>query len=172
MTMNDAAREAYLDGLRNAHALEKQAIEIIERQVERMDRYPELMQRLRQHLAETRAQEERLDRLLDQAGESRSMLKDVAMSFMGNMTAMAHAPADDEVLKNTFADMGFEAYEIAAYTSLIALAEEAGHAEAVGDLRRSLEEERAMYEWLERNVETITRAYVSREADPSSATVR
>ncbi len=172
MMTNEAAHTAYVDGLRNAHALEKQAIEIIERQLERMESYPELMQRLRQHLQETQAQHERLDRLLEASGESRSMLKDVAMSFMGNVAALAHAPADDEVLKNTFANAGFEAYEIAAYTSLIALAQQAGHADAITELQKSLEEERSMLQWLEQHVEPLTLAYLEREADPSEATLR
>ncbi len=47
------------------------------------------------------------------------------MGLMGNMAALAHAPAQDEILKNTFANHAFENYEIAVYDSLIAIAEAA-----------------------------------------------
>lgn len=44
----------YLVGLRNAHAVEMEAIELMSRQVERLSNYPEIEARLRQHIDETR----------------------------------------------------------------------------------------------------------------------
>jgi ferritin-like metal-binding protein YciE len=41
--------EIYHTGLRNQHALEMTAIELTERQVERLEHYPEMAERLRQH---------------------------------------------------------------------------------------------------------------------------
>ena len=41
--------------------------------------------------------------------------------MMANLQAMAHSTADDEILKNTFANNAFENFQIAAYKSLIAL---------------------------------------------------
>jgi ferritin-like metal-binding protein YciE len=161
---NDTIRDVYVVGLRNAHALEKEATQLIERQLERLDDYPEVRQRLRQHLEETHAQHKRLDEILDRLGEERSTLKDVAMSFMGNMAAMAHVPADDEILKNTFANLAFENYEVAAYRSLITLAEAVGDQQAVPLLRQTLEEERNMAAWIDEHVPEITHAYLSREA--------
>jgi ferritin-like metal-binding protein YciE len=161
---DNTTRDVYVVGLRNAHALEKQAIELSERQLERLDNYLEVRARLRQHLEETNAQHKRLDVILDRLGEDRSTLKDMAMSFMGNISAMAHAPANDEILKNTFANNAFENYEIAAYTSLITLDERCGDTQGVQELTRSLEEEKAMASWIESNVAQITEAYLQREA--------
>ena len=44
---SDAAMDTYISGLKNAHALEKQAIQLMERQVERIEHYPEIEQLLR-----------------------------------------------------------------------------------------------------------------------------
>jgi len=44
---------------------------------------------------------------------------------------MAHAPVQDEVVKNTFANYAFEHVEIATYRALIALAQAVG---ATGDM--------------------------------------
>jgi ferritin-like metal-binding protein YciE len=51
--MAERARDVLVDGLRNAHAMETQPRELMERQSERTDDFPELQQRLRQHLQET-----------------------------------------------------------------------------------------------------------------------
>jgi len=53
--------------------------------------------------------------LLGEFGTRESGIKDTVMSFMGNMAALAHTAAADEVVKNTFANFAFEHFEIAAY---------------------------------------------------------
>ena len=166
---NENVHQIFVVGVQNAHALEKEAIQIMERQLERLEHYPEMSQRLRQHLAETKEQEERLDRILDQLGTSRSVLKDWVTQLMGNAAAVAHVPMADEILKNTFANNAFENFEIAAYKSLITMAEAAGHNTFVAPLRQSLQEEQRMAQWLSDNVEAITRKYLEREAQGRKA---
>jgi ferritin-like metal-binding protein YciE len=46
--------------------------------------------------------------------------------MVANVTALFHSAADEEILKNMFASNAFENFEIAAYKSLITLAEAAG----------------------------------------------
>jgi ferritin-like metal-binding protein YciE len=111
-------KDIFVSGLRNAHAMETQAREMMERQSERLTDYPDVQAKVKSHLAETVVQMKRLEECLATFDESSSSLKDTAQSFMGNMAAMAHATADDEILKNTFANNAFENYEIAAYKSL------------------------------------------------------
>jgi ferritin-like metal-binding protein YciE len=159
---NDAARSLFIEGAVNAHAVEKQAEQLIERQLDRVTNYPEIAARLRQHLDETRQQQQRLDRILDSMDESRSVLKDVAMGFMGNMAAMAHAPASDEILKNSFANLAFENYEIAAYRSLITLGEAAGFNRECEILKESLREEQDMARWIDEHLDDVTRQYLAR----------
>jgi ferritin-like metal-binding protein YciE len=108
----DAVRTAYVTGLRNQHAVENQAIELLERQVGRLQHYPDMEARMREHIAESRAQSQRLEALLSELGTSQSTVKDTVMSFVGNMAALMHAPAPDEVIKNTFANFAFEHFEI------------------------------------------------------------
>lgn len=157
--MPRSARELFVDGLRSAHAMESESEEMLKRQLDSMTGYPDLLDRLRLHLDQTRGQKRRIEQILDHMGESASPLADFAMSAMGNVTALAHAVARDEVLKNMFANIGFENLQVAAYTSLLALEEEAGVA-AAGLLEQSLGEERAMADWLSERVEAITMAYM------------
>ena len=166
---NENVQQIFVVGVQNAHALEKQAIQLLERQVERITNYPEMAQRLRQHIAETKEQEERLDRILDQLGSSRSALKDWVTQLMGNAAAVAHVPMADEILKDTFANNAFENFEIAAYKSLITITEAAGQSRFVSGFQQTLREEEAMARFIFDNVEMITRKYLSLEASGQKA---
>lgn len=91
--MAQTAKDIFIVGLRNAHSMEVQAREAMERQSERLTDYPEMHAKVTQHLRETNQQLERLDRILEQLGQSTSTLKDMAQSMMGNVMAAAHAMA-------------------------------------------------------------------------------
>jgi ferritin-like metal-binding protein YciE len=157
-------KEIFVTGLRNAHAMETQAREIMERQSERLTDYPDVQAKVKSHLAETVGQMKRLEECLATFDESTSSLKDTAQSFMGNMAAMAHAAADDEILKNTFANNAFENYEIAAYTSLLAMCGPAGADNCKAALEANLREEEAMADWIRANVAKVTAVYLQRHA--------
>lgn len=152
----DQARDIFIVGLRNAHAMEKQALAIMKPQEARLESYPTVLERLRRHIGETEGQIQRLESVLDDLGESPSTFKDTAQSFMGSMVALGHSAASDEIIKNSLANFAFENYEIAAYTSLMTLAEAGGFAGAQGLLRQSLDEEKAMARWLEENLPLVT----------------
>lgn len=148
----EEARRLFIVGLQNAHAIEQNCRTMVQRQIERLENYPKLKARLERHLAENEVQIARLDRILEQLGESRSALKDTAMSAAANMSAMMHAAAGDEVLKNSMANAAMAQFEIAAYRSLLIMGEAAGETEAIRLLQQSLSEERAMAAWLEENL--------------------
>ena len=69
---SERANSAFITGLKNAHALENQALELMNRQVERIENYPEIKAKLQQHIQETHNQIARLERILELLGESRS----------------------------------------------------------------------------------------------------
>ncbi len=156
----DVMRNEFVAGLVNIHAVEKQAMQLMQRQIERTRDYPEVAARLRRHLDETQIQHQRLDKLLSQFGASPSTIKDLMMQASANMAALMHAASDDEILKNTFANAAFENFEAASYESLIAMAETAGYEDALAPLKQSLQEERDMAEWVHDNVEMVTRRYL------------
>lgn len=168
-TSNEEVASIFLTAVRNTHALEKEARQIISRQLDRIENYPEMEAILRKHLEETNQQEERIDGILDGIGADRSVLKDLVTQFMGNAAALAHAPAGDEIIKNTFANHAFENFEIAAYKSLIVIAEAAGQSRFVPALQQSLKEEEATAQLIYDQIEPITRKYLSRIASGQKA---
>ncbi|MBV8923585.1 ferritin-like domain-containing protein [Bradyrhizobium sp.] len=159
----NTARDTFIVGLRNAHAMEIQARELMERQSERLDEYPEIKQKVSMHLQETNEQLRRLEQCLEACGESTSSVKDTTQSVAANLQAMMHAMAGDEILKNTFANNAFENFEIAAYKSLLALCRAAGMDQARAPLQQSLQEEERMADWIDGNVEKVTMEYLQHQ---------
>jgi ferritin-like metal-binding protein YciE len=164
LSRSDEVRSIFITGVRNAHALEKEAIQILERQLDRLSNYPEMETLVRRHLEESRQHEQRIDEVLDGLGTDRSVLKDMVTQFMGNMAALAHVPAGDEILKNTFANHAFENFEVAAYKSLIVMAEVAGETRFMTALNQNLREDENAAQMIKDMVEPITRKYLQRAA--------
>lgn len=161
MTDTNHARDVFILGLKNAHAMEKQALSIMQPQLNRLEHYPDMSRRLEEHVRETETQIERLDRILEQVSESSSVVKDASLSTMGSMAAMGHIPAGDEVLKNSFANLAFENYEIAAYVSLVTAGRASGVDADIDLLEKSLDEERRMAEWVAESIPAVTKTFIS-----------
>ena len=163
--MAEETESVFVVGLRNAHAMENQALSTLRPQLARIENYPAVAQRIEQHIVETEGQIARLEGLLKQRGDSNSTFKDTALSILGGLGALGHATASDEILKNSLANFAFENYEIAAYKSLIALAEALDYASAVNVLQQNLAEEEAMAAWLDEHLADVTLQYAGlREA--------
>ncbi|HTI85228.1 MAG TPA: ferritin-like domain-containing protein [Alphaproteobacteria bacterium] len=159
------AKTLFIAGLRDAHAMECQAQEMLERQISRLRHYPRVEDRLRTHLQETAEQIRRLDEALNVVGESRSALKDPAMPLAGNSTAPFQSLAGDAIVRNVLASYAFEHFEIASYESLLAMAEAAKQMSCIGFLRPSLHEERAMADWLAEHLREVTLRHLELSAE-------
>lgn len=162
---SERLQHLFVDGLKNAHALEKQALSIMTPQVARLDHYPELRDRLQAHIEETNEQIRRLDEILATFDSSRSMLKDAALSMTGGMAAIGHSAAGDEILKNSFANYAFENFEIASYRSLITMGDDIALGSATGLLQQTLREEESMAQFMADNLPMITRRYMQLYAE-------
>jgi ferritin-like metal-binding protein YciE len=159
----DIVRDYYIAGLRNAHAMETQAIQLLTRQIERLESYPEMEARMRLHLRESEHQKLRLEEVLGSLKEEHSSLKDAALGLVGNLAALAHSPAPDEVLKNTLANFAFEHFEIAAYKSLAVMAETFGDQNGITAAQQSLAEEEAMAQWIDDHIKPTTLQFLGRK---------
>lgn len=165
---SDTLRKIFVIGLRDAHAVENLALALMDRQIERLKRYPEMEARLREHRVETEGQIARLKDILSGLGETHSTLKDAALSLTGNLAAIGHAFAGDEVIKNSFANHAFENFEIASYTGLITLAED-GFPQALSALQMTLQEEQRMADWVREQIPSTMRRYVALRSEGMTA---
>ncbi len=168
----DSLTEIFITGLKNAHAVEKQALSIMTPQVARIENYPEVAERLRSHIDETNGQIERLDELLAKLDTNTSTLKDMGLGLTGSMAAMAHSVAGDEIIKNSFANYAFENFEIASYRTLLVLAEDGAFADATNALQQSLDEEERMAQWILESLPMVTRRYVDLHAEGGASAAK
>ncbi|URQ60474.1 DUF892 family protein [Pantoea alhagi] len=161
-------QENYLSWLRDAHAMEKQAEEMLEKMSSRLEHYPDLKARLQQHIEETRQQQQMLQQVIDRQDTSSSTMKDM----MGKVAAMGQAVggmfASDEVVKGAISGYVFEQFEIACYTSLIAAAELAGDSEGARVFEQIREQEKAMADWALNHLPDVTEQFMVRSAQPDT----
>ena len=168
-SQQDVLQSVFVTGLKNAHGVEHQALALIDRQLDHLANYPEVADMLRQHRGETEQQIERLEEILAGFNETHSTLKDIGLALSGNMAALAHVFAPDEILKNSFANFAFENFEAAAYKSLITLADAGSFVSATPLLQTSLREEQAMAAWVDENNASLTMKYIARRAAGETA---
>jgi ferritin-like metal-binding protein YciE len=162
-------RSVFVTGLQNAHAVENQSLALIDRQLDRLVRYPEISEPLRSHRGQTEVQIRRLDEILASLNSRNNSIKDFALNFMGNMAALGNVLAADEVLKDQMVNYAFENFEVASYRSLIALAEAGDFAGATGLLRETLREEEAMAAWVLDSLPGLTLKYAGLRGGGRSA---
>ena len=164
MSGTSATMDIYLTGLRNQHAVETQAIGTVKNELSRMEPYPELHAKMQQERERSTGQAARLDDLLAKHDSSASVAKEAVSGAIATITGFAHFAAEDEVLKNVLAAIGFKAYEIGSYKALIAMAKAAG---AVGDiavLEQSMKEEQEMGDWLGSHLPDFVQAFLKQRA--------
>lgn len=169
--MATSKRDILIVGLRNAYAVEGQALSTMRNAHDRLENYPDLKAAVAQHISETERQQQMVADCLGRFGETPSTLKEIATKLAGNVQAMVHALAGDEVLKDLFALYAFEHFEQAAYRSLIVMAEDVGEASVAQTCREILRQEEAAGQKLGQLIEPITRAYMARESAGQRAAV-
>src|ERR687886_1819387 len=135
----------------------------------RIDQTPILTakQRTEQHLAEARAQQDRLRQLISRLGgeptESKadlpilkppttSMIKKTVKDTVKSMTRGTDNPIAEEMeLMNTKQDLIIENAEIVAYEMLIQICQRSNLGDAIPILKQNLSEEESMANWIKTN---------------------
>jgi ferritin-like metal-binding protein YciE len=158
----ETARDYLIDGLRDAHAMESQAISMTTTQADRLKHYPDIERRVREHIRETEGQRDRLERCLDKLGSSASTLKDATMKLAANAQMAFHAMTEDEVVKNCLASYAFEHFEIISYKALIETAKIADQPDIAAACQQNLAEEEAMAAWIGEHLPDAVRKYLAR----------
>lgn len=166
--MAESNKETLIDWLRDAYAMETQAVQMLERQTERIKNYPEVLAKAEEHTEISRRQAERLRDCLQHLGADTSTIKTGIGMLMGNMQSLSGLVTTDEIVKAGVFNYAFEHFEIANYRALIAAAEAVGEAGIASTLHQSLDEELEMADWLEQHLPEVTRTYLARRESLSA----
>lgn len=157
-------REHLEDWLRDAYAMERQAQTLLESQLNRLENYPLLQDRIRLHLDQTLNHLALVESCLRRLGTAPSTIKDLAARVAAYGQVAGSVLASDEAVKSAMAGYVFEHVEIAAYTTLISAADALGEYEIRECCERILGEEEAMASWLLRHIPELTAAFLERSA--------
>lgn len=162
------SKETLMDWLRDAHAMEGSLVTLQERQLESLDGPPSVKGRIEEHLEATRQHEEKLKSLIEQLGGDTSAVKEGAGTVFSNLQAMMTAGAPDMLVKISIANYAVEQFEMAAYKSLIAAAQELGMSDVEQTCRENIQQEEEMAKWLDEHLAQVTREYLQKEATPQA----
>jgi ferritin-like metal-binding protein YciE len=134
--------------LGDAHAIEAQALQMLEKAV-KVGGDPELVEAYSEHLEETKAHQGRVEARLEARGAKPNVLKDAAMRLGALNWGSFFAAQPDTPAKLAGFAFAFEHLEIAGYEQLRRVAERVGDEDTVRAADSILPEERAAAETLQ-----------------------
>ena len=159
----DAKQQLYA-WLNDAHATEVALEKILVNHVADATEFPEVRDRLQEHLGETRRHAQMLRDCIESTGGKLSTVKSLLGSVVGRVEAVGTGMFADQIIKNMLMDAAAERFETASYRSLIAAAEEMGEQHIASVCREILAEDEAMAKWLDTQVAQVTREFLQRYA--------
>ena len=159
--------EAFLDELADIYNAEQQLIKALPKMA-KAARNDELRQAFEMHLEETEEQAQRIEEAAEALGEALQRKKCKGMEGLleegeDMMKEYKDNPALDAILIASAQKV--EHYEIAAYGTLCAWAEQMGHSEVVEILETNLEEEKATDEKLTQLAESVANPEAEQESN-------
>jgi ferritin-like metal-binding protein YciE len=143
--MSENLQRRLVKQLINAHAMEKQAIQLLDKGADIIGD-EEVARIFRAHRLQTEEHERYIAERLKAYGKSPSKLKDVAMQAGALGVGMGAKALPDTPLRLATVAFAFENLEIASYDVLRRLADRAGDSETVAVSERILEQEEAAAE--------------------------
>lgn len=152
--MSEDLKKQLVKQLTDAHALEKQAIQLLDKGASIVGD-EEVGRIFRAHRLQTSEHERMIAERLSAYGESPSKLKDAAMQAGALGIGVAAAALPDTPARLGTVAFAFENLEIATYGILRRLAEKAGDAETVAVSDRILEQEEAAAELVRGSLDRI-----------------
>lgn len=151
-----------LDWLRDAHAMELQAEQVMRGELRRIQSYPEFKLRVERHLEDTVAQQKLLESCINRLGGAPSRVKDLGAQLLAVGQTLSGTIFKDEVVKAAMSMYVFENLEIASYRILIASAEALGDEETRASCQRILNQEIEMSSWLLEYLPQLTQTFLAR----------
>ncbi|MGE0160152.1 MAG: DUF892 family protein [Gemmatimonadales bacterium] len=151
--------------LKDAHAMEKSLIPVLENHANDAKDHPDVRERDLRHLEDTKRHADLVEECLAQLGEKPSKAKSAWGQIMGRFQAIGTAPFRDELMKNFISDYATEQFEIASYKALIAAARATGE-EGIADVcQEILADEEEMAAWLDEHMASAARESLAEEME-------
>jgi ferritin-like metal-binding protein YciE len=158
------AREEIVDWLRDAYAMERGLETTLQKQADNDSLVPQVRQRARVHLEETRRHAESVKSVLQSLGSDISGIK-TGLGLMTEFTkGLGSRFAKDERIKDLLSAYSMEHFEIACYAALAAAARIAGLPQVVEMCERIIPDEERTARALRDNLPAEVRSYLVEHA--------
>lgn len=154
MQPNQTLRDALIDHLQQAYALEDQLTAVLEQHALAASPYPNIQQQLQLHLAETRQHRARMEMCLANYDQRPNGMV-AALGLSGRASTMRDGQAAPTLIQNAQDDYLAENLEIALYTSLIAIAVASGDHATARECKLNLQEDIIAAKWLVEHLSEI-----------------
>ena len=143
-------KQTLIEWLNGAHAMETQSLPILRAQVSDARKSFEARARFQTHLRETEQHAARIRQALETLGSATTTQDggDPIAAVLGLSTRLFSEP----LARLAVADFVAEQFEVAAYTALIAAAEQAGETQVARLCRLNRGEDEDMAEWLDAQI--------------------
>ena len=164
MAKNGNSRDLLAAWLRDAYAMEKALVPVLENHAKDAKRHPEVRARIEQHAQETQRHAQLVEQCLRQLGEEPSAMKTALGRAAGAVQSVAWGAFKDDEVKNALSDYATENFEIACYRALIEAGRMTEHQEVVRVCQDILREEEEMARFLEQNLPTTVHDALARAA--------
>lgn len=153
--------EQLLAWLNDAHAMEKDLIQVLESHAGQAEDHPDVQERIQKHLKATKDHAEIVKDCIETLGGEVSGVKSFLGELMGAIKGPSTMLAKDRVIKNAQMQAAAEKMEIASYTAIVAAANTMNHIEVIPEQERILQQEKDMEQWLENNIPVLTEDYLA-----------
>ena len=144
--------------------MEVSLAQVLENHAKDAKEFPEIQQRIQQHLEETRRHAKRVEDCLNLLDEKVSTTKSIVGNVTGMVQGMSTGMFRDELVKNFLSDYAAEHFEIASYRSLVTAAQDLNRPEIAVICEEILMEEESMADWIETKIPDVTRMMLQQNA--------
>lgn len=152
MHHNDKLKDKLINYLQDAAAMEHEIADMLQKQVGETKQWPEIQQRIQEHLNATHTHHQRMVDRLKAYNQGTSGVKSAIASLMGSTAPAMAGMGSDTLAKAARNDYAVEHFEIAAYELLITTAAAYGDEQTVQACELNLRDEENMAHWLERSL--------------------
>jgi ferritin-like metal-binding protein YciE len=158
--MTKEQQKDYLAWLNDAHAMERGLVTVLEKQVKETEDFPDMQQRIEQHLEETKRHATMVETAIKRNSGSVSGMKDFMSQTTAAVQGLGMSMMGDAMVKNVHSSYAAEHFEIATYTLLQAAAQEMGDDQTVVMCDQILQDEVNMANWLIEQIPEVTKMHM------------
>lgn len=168
--MDEVENKMLIEWLKHAYVMEKKVLSTLTKHAEDAKDFPEIKQKIEEHMVQTKRHEEDVEKCIRKFDESLPKLEAGAKQVVASLGEMMEMHSEDhQLIRNAILEYSTEYMEIGVYNTIITLAEQSGDDEVLEICNKILTEEIEMADWLEENhSDLVMQMYEEQTQDDTS----